>query len=74
MLRLLAVLVLAVALLQLGPVHGCTTYALGRLATADGSVMSVHTSDGGGTTDPRLARIPAAEKIENVRYWLTPTM
>ena len=46
--------------LLLGSTAGCTTYVVGRRATKDGSVMSVHTSDGGGTTDPRLVRIPGA--------------
>lgn len=39
----------------------CTTFAVGRKATSDGSVMSTHSNDGGGTTDPRLVKIPAQD-------------
>jgi dipeptidase len=40
-------------------VSSCTTFALGKLASSDGSVLATHTNDGGGTTDPRLVKIPA---------------
>eukprot|EP01035_Chromulina_nebulosa_P016909 gene16909-22398_t len=37
----------------------CTTFAVGKLASIDGSVYAAHTNDGSGKTDPRLVRIPS---------------
>lgn len=55
---------LAIFLLVLSQLHsstGCTTFVLGRKASADGSVMCTHTNDGSGTTDPRLVRVAARD-------------
>ena len=53
---------LIVVLLCLSPalVDSCTTLVAGRLATADGSVMSAHSNDGDGGTAGNLRAIPAA--------------
>lgn len=40
---------------------GCTTFAIGRLGTGDRSVISAHSNDGEGKTDPRLVKIPARD-------------
>jgi len=42
-------------------IDACTTLAIGRKASVDGSVMSTHSNDGGGTTDPRLVKIPSRD-------------
>ena len=39
----------------------CTTFGLGKKATVDGSVITSHSNDGSGTTDPRLVEIPAQD-------------
>ncbi|EOD13386.1 hypothetical protein EMIHUDRAFT_470725 [Emiliania huxleyi CCMP1516] len=50
-----------------GRAAACTTVAVGKAATVDGSVMCSHTNDGEGMSDPRMIRIPASE-------WPTGTM
>lgn len=50
-----------------GRAAACTTVAVGKAATVDGSVMCSHTNDGKGMSDPRMIRIPASE-------WPTGTM
>jgi|AntAceMinimDraft_5_1070358.scaffolds.fasta_scaffold32439_2 dipeptidase len=52
---------LAILLAAPTPAFGCTTLLVGKSATVDGSVMATHSNDGGGTTDPRLVRIPARD-------------
>lgn len=55
-------------------IQGCTTFVIGKKATKDGSVLATHTNDGGGTTDPRLVRIPAQDFADNALrpVWNSP--
>lgn len=69
----------AVALLSTGfslfdGASACTTLAVGRKASADGTVMVSHSDDGETNGDPRLCFIPAADHAPNTTrpiYWDT---
>ena len=58
---LLALLLLVHSLSIRVRVHACTTFAAGRLATADGSVIVSQSDDGDGAVDARLVIIPRQE-------------
>jgi len=52
-------LYLLLVLLYLQNTFSCTTLAVGRLASADGSVMVTQSDDGDGQVDARIVAIPA---------------
>ena len=45
----------------------CTTIAVGKDASTDGSVLTSHSNDGEGDTDPRLVLIPASDWPEGAQ-------
>ena len=60
--NLLFIFFIVVVIFSVSPLtHACTTIVCGRNASVDGSVMAAHTSDGGGTLDPRLVHIPSRD-------------
>lgn len=52
---------LLLPLLGLDVASACTTLAVGRLASTDGSTMLSHSDDGETKADPRLCFVPAAD-------------
>ncbi|ETV98410.1 hypothetical protein H310_08577 [Aphanomyces invadans] len=62
--------VLALALVATPQIEGCTVIAVGKKATADGSVMVTHTNDAGlNPSDLRMVRVPAMNHSEgSVRH------
>jgi len=58
----------------LSPAAACSSYAAGRLATTDGSVMVSHSQDGAGATDPRLTFVPAADHPPGSQRNIWPTI
>ena len=60
-------LFIVASLLTLAPrlASTCTTFAAGKKATADGSVIVSHSNDGDPIVDIRFAYVPAADHPPN---------
>ena len=63
--KLLVVTLLLASLLS--TTTACTTLAVGKKASADGSVFATHSDDGGGSLDGRLVRIPGRSYPEGTQ-------
>lgn len=55
-------------------VTSCSTIAVGRLASADGSVYTSHSDDGEGNPDPRIVHVLAADHSDGTMRPIYPDL